>query len=203
MQQTTIDFLRHGEVSGGPYYRGRTNDLLTHKGWQQMQDAITGQNWDQIITSPLHRCLDFAQHINSEYNIPYIIEPSWQEIYFGDWEGKTAHQINSNELALFYQNPIKYPPKNGEDFLIFLSRIKLAWKNLFNTYPGKNILVVTHAGVIRGLFHLLLDLPVEKIFNLQVDYAGITRFQCIDDNGEQFIKLIFHNRTNRSLTIDF
>ncbi len=54
---TTIDFLRHGEVAGGSYYRGSTNDPLTPKGWQQMNQAIANRQWDHIISSPLNRCL--------------------------------------------------------------------------------------------------------------------------------------------------
>ena len=61
---TTIDFLRHGEVTGGSYYRGSTDDQLTQSGWQQMNSTVENQSWNHIISSPLHRCLDFAQDMN-------------------------------------------------------------------------------------------------------------------------------------------
>lgn len=195
VSQTTVDFLRHGHVSGGTYYRGKTDDQLTTKGWQQMETAVVEQSWDLIITSPLHRCLDFAQYLNEQTNTPYNIEPSWQEINFGDWEGKKAEQIDTDDLTRFYRNPIEHPPKNGESFQTFQTRIDLAWNNLINMHTGQHLLVITHAGVIRCLFSLLLKLPIDKIFNLHVDHASITRFQCIHDSPDNFIKLIFHNLT--------
>lgn len=199
MLQTTVDFLRHGEVAGGSYYRGRTDDKLTQQGWQQMKYAVVEQSWNQIITSPLHRCLDFAVYLNKQTNTPFITEVNWQEINFGDWEGKKAEQINPNDLTLFYQDPIKNTPKNAESLQIFLSRIETAWGNLINTQTGKHVLVVTHAGVIRCLFKILLNLPIEKIYNLQVEHASITRFQCIHDDSGNFIRLVFYNLTHQSL----
>ena len=124
---TTVDFLRHGEVAGGSYYRGCTDDLLTELGWQQMNHAVIDQHWDHIISSPLHRCLDFTQHFSKKTNTPFNIDSNWQEINFGDWEGKTAEQINSTSLMHFYQDPANNTPKNGENIELFLERINLAW----------------------------------------------------------------------------
>lgn len=193
--QTTVDIMRHGEVAGGSYYRGRTDDLLTKRGWQQMNAIVADRSWDQIISSPLHRCLDFAHRINRQSSIPLSTDSNWQEINFGDWEGKTAEQINPDTLIRFYQNPVDNTPENGERYTDFLSRINQSWESLLKKHSGKHILVITHAGVIRSLFSLLLDLPVEKMFNLQVDHASLTRFQCFHDSPDDFVKLIFHNLT--------
>ncbi len=192
---TTVDFLRHGEVAGGSYYRGCTDDPLTENGRQQMQIAVANRQWDLIISSPLQRCLDFSQQLHHETNIPIVIEPNWQEIGFGDWEGKTAEQIDSELLMRFYQDPLNNTPHNAESLAVFLARINLAWERLLNDHAGKHILVITHAGVIRCLFNLLLKLPSEKIFNLRVDHASLTRFECFNDDSANFITLIFHNLT--------
>ena len=104
--QTTVDFLRHGEATGGSYYRGSTNDPLTELGWKQMKRAVVKQSWDHIISSPLERCLDFAHYTSRQTSIPLSIKPDWQEINFGEWEGKTAEQINQDDLISFYQDPI-------------------------------------------------------------------------------------------------
>ncbi|KAF3983591.1 MAG: phosphoglycerate mutase [Methylococcales symbiont of Hymedesmia sp. n. MRB-2018] len=191
--QTTVDFLRHGEVTGGSYYLGSTDDLLSQSGWQQMHNTVANRCWDQIISSPLLRCSKFAHNISQQDNTPLIIEADWQEIHFGDWEGKTATQIDATELLLFYQDPVKYTPKNAEAFAEFIARINLAWEGLLKQHIGKHILVITHGGVIRALFALLLDLPINKLFNLQVDHASLTRFQYFQDKENAFIQLQFHN----------
>ncbi|MHB1590203.1 MAG: histidine phosphatase family protein [Sulfuricella sp.] len=40
MKSTTIDLIRHGEPVGGRRYRGRTDDPLSEKGWNQMWTAV-------------------------------------------------------------------------------------------------------------------------------------------------------------------
>ena len=37
---TTLDLMRHGEPVGGRRYRGRTDDPLSEKGWNQMWTAV-------------------------------------------------------------------------------------------------------------------------------------------------------------------
>ncbi len=197
--KTTIDFLRHGEVAGGSYYRGSTDDPLTEYGWQQMHKTVKGRQWDLIISSPLQRCQTFAEHLHKQTNIPLSIDSNWQEIDFGDWEGKIADQINPTELMLFYQNPLINTPTNAERFCIFLSRIETAWESLLHQHAGKHILVICHAGVIRCLFNLFLDLPTNKIFNLQLDHASLTRFECFNAKPANFITLVFHNLTQPNL----
>ena len=76
---TTVDFLRHGEANGGSYYRGSKNDPLTKLGWQQMNKAVAGQHWDHIVSSPLQRCLDFAQQLSEQTKSPLHIKANWQE----------------------------------------------------------------------------------------------------------------------------
>ena len=196
---TTVDFLRHGEASGGSYYRGSTDDPLTSLGWQQMNKAVADQYWDQIISSPLHRCLDFSQELSKQTKIPLTIESNWQEICFGDWEGKTAEQINPEELTRFYQNPIDNVPKNGESYLVFETRIKQAWENITHNHPGKKLLIITHAGVIRAIFKILLKLPIESIFKFQIDHSGLTRFHCFLDKNENYVTLIFHNKLTKGM----
>lgn len=200
--QTTVDFLRHGEVAGGSYYRGKTDDPLTKRGWQQMHDAVAGHHWDLIISSPLQRCIDFALLLHSNSNIPLSVVTDWQEIDFGDWEGKTAEQIDSEQLIGFYQDPVNNTPANAESLSCFLSRIEQAWDNLLDDHAGKQILVISHAGVIRSLFTPLLSLPIEKTFNLLLDHASLTRFQCFHHTPSNFINLVFHNLTQPNIYLE-
>lgn len=195
---TTIDLFRHGEVQGGPYYRGSTDDPLTEKGWQQMRKAVAEHNdWQVIITSPLCRCLDFAQKLSGEREISLITELGFQEINFGDWEAKTADQIEQiqpDALRRFYEDPFSYPPLNGESLPVFQQRIEAAWQQVLKNQQGKSILIVTHAGVIRTLFCLLLKIPLVHSFAITVEHASFTRFSCFDSKNGVFNQLNFHNR---------
>ena len=192
---TTLDLLRHGDVLGGACYRGITDDALSEQGWQQMWQRVKYFNqWDMIISSPLQRCFSFAQDLSQQRQLPLIIDAGFQEINFGDWEGKTATQIEIQQLgdlAAFYQDPIKNPPPNSEPILDFQQRVLKSWQHLLQAQQGKQLLIITHGGVIRVLFSLLLKIPVKNSFAIQVSHGGLTRFQCFHGDPD-FIQLQFH-----------
>lgn len=196
-QITTIDLLRHGETQGGNYYRGITDDGLTGNGWQQMRNVVTRRDdWQVIISSPLRRCLDFSKQISQQKHLPLIVETGFQELDFGDWEGKTAAQIEQKQpdvLKKFYQDPLNYPPPNAENLIDFQQRIETAWQRVLKNQQGKSVLIVTHAGVIRTLFCLLLKIPLAQSFAIAVDHASFSRFHCFHDDNGDFIQLNFHN----------
>ena len=189
---TVVDLLRHGEVLGGRYYRGITDDALTETGWQQMQQRIAKMNhWNLIVSSPLQRCYAFADKLSKQRAIPLLVDQGFQEINFGSWEGKTAEQIEALEqgsLMRFYQDPICYPPPESESMFDFRERIQHSWQQLLTLHQGKHILLITHAGVIQALFSLLLNIPIQNSFAIQITHASLSRFQCF--HGEAaFVQL--------------
>ncbi|NOQ35845.1 MAG: phosphoglycerate mutase [Methylococcaceae bacterium] len=193
LNETFVDLLRHGEVQGGSYYRGVTDDALTKRGWEQMQQRVNGfDDWELIISSPLQRCLNFATELSQQRQLPLMIDAGFQEINFGDWEGKMAAEIEAESLMRFYQDPINNPPPNGEAMQAFQQRIQQSWQKILDLHQGKRILVITHAGVIRYLFSLLLKIPTENSFAVQISHASLTRFQCFHAEPN-FIQLNFHH----------
>jgi alpha-ribazole phosphatase len=190
---TTIDLLRHGEVEGGACYRGRTDHPLTAQGFQQMHEAVAKNfDWQVIVSSPLRRCVDFASLYSEQNALPRVVVDGFQEIDFGDWEGKTADQLHAEELMRFYQPPFHYAPPNGESVAAFQQRIENAWQSLLQNQRGKKILLITHAGVIRMLFSFLLKIPLEKSFAVEVSHASLTRFTCFHGADAEFVQFNFH-----------
>ncbi len=189
---TYIELLRHGEVMGGSCYRGITNDSLTSTGWAQMQDKIASQpDWDIIISSPLSRCYAFAQTLANQRQLPIINSPSLQEIDFGDWEGKTAAQIDPQLLARFYADPVNFSIPNAECFIDFQQRILNTWQTLLKTHQGKRILIITHAGVIRVILANSLGMDTQHSFRLKIAHACLSSIECFHDT-EDFFQLISH-----------
>ncbi|SHE22975.1 alpha-ribazole phosphatase family protein [methanotrophic endosymbiont of Bathymodiolus puteoserpentis (Logatchev)] len=192
--QTHIDLLRHGEVLGGSCYRGITDDPLTNKGWQQMQAKLDcHKHWDIIISSPLSRCHHFAQLLSSELQLALVTTPAFQEIDFGDWEGKTAEQIDAQLLSQFYADPVNVSPPNGEPFHYFQQRILVAWQALLEAQQGKRILLITHAGVIRIILAHSIGLDVQHSFRLKIGHACLSRLEYFHSPGkESFCQLTKH-----------
>jgi len=192
--QTNIDLLRHGEVLGGSCYRGITDDPLTPKGWQQMQDKLSdASHWDVIISSPLSRCHQFAAGLSTQLQRHLISEAAFQEIDFGDWEGKIAEQIDAQLLSQFYADPINFSPPNGEHFNDFQQRILAAWQALLEAQQGKRILLITHAGVIRIILAHSLGIDIQHSFRLKIGHACLSSLEHFHNpNKENFCQLTKH-----------
>jgi broad specificity phosphatase PhoE len=194
---TTIDLLRHGEAQGGNYFRGITDDPLTETGWQQMYQAVANQTaTDCVISSPLTRCQAFADALSEQQQSKLQINPGFQELDFGAWEGKTADEISLSEpgaLMRFYTDPKANPPPGGEQLTDFRDRISSCWNKTILENSDKHLLIVTHAGVIRMLFSQILEIPLRNTFKIQIAHASLTRFQCIHSEKEKQYQLIFHH----------
>ena len=95
-QETEIELLRHGEPLGGRRYRGKLDDALSEKGWQQMWDAVGRRgDWEQIVTSPLQRCRAFALALGERHGLPVAVDARFAEVGFGSWEGRTRQELEA------------------------------------------------------------------------------------------------------------
>jgi broad specificity phosphatase PhoE len=192
--ETTIDFIRHGEPVGGRRYRGHAiDDPLSEKGWAQMWSAVEGGQWQQVLTSPLLRCQEFAQALATRQAIPVALEQRLQEVGFGSWEGQRPEEIEQQkpqEYTAFYADPINQRPAGAEPWEAFSQRVVAAFEDLQQRYAGQRLLVVTHAGVIRAVLAHVLQASARAAYGIKVANAGLTRFQC----QGSLCSLQFHNR---------
>lgn len=186
---TQIDVIRHGEPVGGRRYRGHgVDDPLTENGWQQMWDAVEDRSdWHHIASSPLSRCLDFAQRLSQKLDIDYSADERLREIGFGAWEGLTPDDIVANDadaLERFYNDPVRNRPEGAEPLETFSSRVWQAYIDLSIRHVNQNVLIVGHAGVIRAITANILGMDLDHVYsNLKIEYGGIVT-STIDKNAE-------------------
>jgi len=173
-----VDLIRHGDVCGPQHVaRGRTDRELSDQGWQQMlavKKAI-GQV-DQIATSPLKRCRLFAESCGE----PVVILSDMQEIDFGDWEDKSADDVEDQALLnIFFHDPFDFQAPNGESFEKFAARVIDAWEAWLGTGAEQHRILLAHGCVIRVILAHLLAIPHENFWGLVIDTAGWTRVSCL------------------------
>lgn len=177
---TSLDLLRHGETQGGSRLRGRLDDPLTARGWEQMWTAVgkggRARRWDAIIASPLARCADFARALSGDQGIPLRLEPRFVELDFGDWEGQTTTDLMARDaeaLGRFWADPLANTPPGGETLADFASRVLAAWHQLLNQESGERLLVVGHGGVIRVILCQVLGQPLGRLLDLEVGHGTL------------------------------
>jgi len=195
-QTTIIDIIRHGEPVGGSRYRGQIDDPLSDKGWQQMRAAVAGRDeWQQIVSSDLSRCADFARELGDRLSIGVELDAGFREVGFGSWEGKCAKELLDEDpagTAAFWHDPVNNTPPGAEPLRDFQQRITTAWLGLLERHAGKHLLLVGHAGMMRILLLHALGLPLEAFYRFDPRNACIVRIR-IDGgrHGEAYHQLVF------------
>jgi alpha-ribazole phosphatase len=182
MKETVVDLIRHGEPQGGRRYRGNgTDDPLSPLGWEQMWQAVGHHHhWDQVVSSPLARCRPFAVELVSRHGLPLAVEPDLREVGMGSWEGRTPRQIIAEEpeaFDAFYRDPVRCRPQGGESLASLSERVGRAYDDLVAAHPGRHLLIVAHAGVMRTLIGRALLAAPERWYRIRLDYAGVVRIR--------------------------
>ncbi len=183
---TQVDLLRHGEHQLGDVVCGVTDPLLTDRGAGQMQarcqDLIeSGVHWDVCVSSPRNRCAIFAEQVSKRTHTELVVEPDFAEVDFGQWEGLSFPEIHSRfpgEWQFWMGNPDKPAPHCGEKYRDFLDRVQIAWERLMKSHPGKNILLISHGGVMRAIYTIVFALGPESSFHINVPHACHTRIMA-------------------------
>jgi len=194
---TTIDFMRHGEPVLGRIYRGHgIDDELSDKGWEQMHlSASHNHDWECIISSPLKRCYLFANALSEQRKIPVHVMDNLKEVGFGDWEGKSPDQIQTEYPSAyedFFIDPVNNRPEGAEPLESFSNRVSQCLETIVEQHSNKHILIIAHAGVIRAALGYVLQSPPENGYRVKIDNAAITRFHY---NNQRF-QLDFHNKSS-------
>ena len=188
--------MRHGEVDDKAVFRGHTDDPLNKLGYRQMTDALTNYSTDIVVSSPLCRCADFTKKWCGENNQTMTVVHDFTEINFGDWDGKSIEQIethNKSALRDFWNDPVNNTPPNAESLSDFKQRIIQAWERLIAEYKDKNILLITHGGVIKMIIAHILSVPMDKLLSIEVPLASITRIRVsFDEQSQVYCSLVSH-----------
>lgn len=130
----------------------------------------------RVISSPLSRCLQLAKTFDDEVST----DARLQELYFGDWENTRFDDIDAEALQIWMDNFATAAPPNGESFFDLYQRTGEFWQYLLEN-RSEQVIVVTHAGVIRALLARVLNMPLESAFQLRIDAGSVSKLRCVDD----------------------
>ncbi len=170
-----IYLVRHTtpEVPKGICYG--QSDLPVADTFQTEKDQVISKlakDFDRVYSSPLKRCSILANEITHEVKI----EPCLMEMNFGSWEMKAWNKISNLELDPWMSDFVNTTVPQGESFSDLISRVN-AFLESVKTEKHERICIVSHAGVIRTILGLCLEMNPANFFKLQVDYGGVSKFR--------------------------
>jgi alpha-ribazole phosphatase len=168
----TLHLLRHGEPLIGGTFLGHQDMPATMAGTERCAAQAQGLSLDWLWSSDLSRCTAAAQKIADQHQLDLTLDPRWRELYFGDWDGRSAADIAPDDLALFWAAPDEHHPPMGESRAALTQRIDAALSDMAGDKTGGTGLIIAHAGAIRAALHLLLGLPHDQCWSIAIPYAA-------------------------------
>ncbi len=149
---TRLLTVRHGESEWNALgrWQGQADPPLTDAGVLQAQAAakVLGA-FDAVWTSSLQRAALTAEIIAEALGIgPVQVHPGLMENAFGPWEGLTVAEIEGGWPGYMAANR---RPEGAEQPAAVEARGLAALREIASWHRGGEVLVVTHAGLIRTL----------------------------------------------------
>ena len=170
MKSYTIHLIRHGISVGNleKRYIGSTDSPLSEQGAAEIQakdEAGAYPGAGLFFCSPMRRCRETMALIYPDVT-PEIID-DFRECDFGDWEGRTAEELESDPaFRRWIDANCKGAPPNGEDGGAFMQRSCMAFEQLVERMlrSGKTSAVaVVHGGTIMSILSAY-GLPRAKFY---------------------------------------
>lgn len=157
--------VRHGETieNANNCLVGRINSSLTIKGREQAKQVsnyFKDKKIDLIVSSPLDRCKETAQIISN--NTPIIYSDKLLGRDHGEFTGKPRNSINFDEYWNYNKN-IQY--EKAECVKDLYNRVATLIEELKEEYKDKNIIIVTHSGIMRVLYYYFKGIPADGILS--------------------------------------
>ncbi|NOT84861.1 MAG: alpha-ribazole phosphatase, partial [Methylococcaceae bacterium] len=138
-----------------------------------------------VFSSPLSRCVQLARTFSANV----ITDARLLEINFGDWENQRFDALDEHDLRHWTEHFVQIPPPNGESFSDLVTRAGNFWQDLIVNNAAQ-VLIITHAGVIRALLAHILGLPLANAFQFKVDVGSVHKLQTL--NNYTYIHYLNH-----------
>ena len=166
----------------------------------RLRPKLSDLNFDAIYTSPLQRCRHLAEALQPTLHLESPLlnqDDRLKELHFGDWELRAWDSIPRDVFDVWANDYAHLAPPNGETFYALQQRAKSFVAEVSRHSQYQHICVVTHGGLIRALVADALELPLKRLFRIQVDYASVTQleFDFTEANADNAVpKVHFINR---------
>ncbi len=130
-----------------------------------------------IQSSPLKRCAQLAQYLGT----PVRFDDRLKELDFGSWEMQNWNDIPKGQLDPWMADFVNVKVTNGESYTELSARVRHYFETLKKP-PGKQgYIIVTHAGPIRAFMASVLGIPLEKSFQIKIQYGDVFHLKKEED----------------------
>lgn len=199
---TTFFILRHADKESGDFYNVQLrhqDQPISQKGQLQAQKLVSfflDKPISAIYTSAYRRTGQTIEYVAQAHQLTPIMDERLNEIDNGRIEGLTDEEIREKYPQVwncFHERSADFRFPQGDTGAEAQKRIVDFLEEKRQQHSSGDIIVVCHDGLSRLLMCYIMNIPVYKRWNFQVDTCGIMEI-CYQPDFEAW-KLIRFNQT--------
>jgi alpha-ribazole phosphatase/probable phosphoglycerate mutase len=191
-----IYLIRHGETANAKDHalNGHFDIELSQKGRDQIQaiaKVLKNSPIKAVYSSDLKRTRDSAEIISQHHGLNPVCYPELRELSFGKWEGLSLKDLNDKypgEVEKRFANPATFQAEGGETLMQLIERALPKYEQIIANHWGEEIVIMSHGGVNRVILGHLLGIPLNNVFRITQENAGLNIIQYY--NSQPVIELI-------------
>ncbi len=182
--------IRHGYSLSNKdgTFTGQLDIELSQEGYKQAELVsdylIKNYKIDKIYSSDLSRARFTIKKVSDTLDIPIILSKELREGFCGQWEGLTVDVIKEKfdkDYASWIENKPFAHPTGGESIEQIGERALKKLIDIAKVNDNKTVLIATHGGVIKAMQRIWLNLPTERLSEIEwVTNASLTEVDYQD-----------------------
>ena len=140
--------------------------------------ALSGEPIAAIYASDLSRAHDTALAVSRSTGVPVRAEPGLRERCFGEFEGRTFAEIETElpeQARRWRQRDPAFTPAGGESLLVLQARVLATAARLAARHPGEQIALFGHGGVMDILYRAATRLDLQAARTWALGNTAINR----------------------------
>lgn len=188
-QSVTVMLIRH--ATNPNVGKGLTGWLpgvsLDEKGREQAERLaaqLESTRLDAIYSSPLERATETAAPLARRKKLEIVLNPDLGEIRFGEWQGRTYSELESDPLWHRFNNFRSSTAAPGGEMMIETQvRMVRALAAMALAHPGDTVAAFSHADAIKSALMHILGMPLDFHLRLDIPPASISVVEIEPDSA--------------------
>jgi broad specificity phosphatase PhoE len=191
--------VRHGQsdLNLEGRFRGLTDAPLNEVGRKEAAGAaaiLDGSGVSVIYTSPVPRALQTAEILAGSIDAAVEREEGFTDVDYGEWQGMTVGEVEqrfgSSMLNSWKRDPEGFTFPGGDSMRSVQSRLGPALTRVVANRGG-DVAVVSHLAVLKLCFLIIMELPTDYFWKIDVYNGSVSMFSYGPDND---LRLEWWNR---------
>jgi 2,3-bisphosphoglycerate-dependent phosphoglycerate mutase len=190
MDRAQVIIVRHGQTEWNikGIRQGNLDSRLTEKGMAQakaLAQRLARERFTALYSSDLGRAVQTAEEVASVTGHEIITDPRLRERHLGIFQGLSAEEIKQRhpeEYKLHRSLGPDYVIPGGESVKQQVARNIGYLNEIGEKHSGETVVVVTHGGVISGLFRHTFSISFSAPRRFEFTNAGLNVFAYEEGN---------------------